>query len=94
LIIDHSFTDDLHLQSTSQVIYLFIQAISIVPFLVHNYSEALPTQHGYCVGVSRWSATGNSERRTCSRPVWRLERDSTFRTKGDESTNEPPRPTI
>src|SRR6218665_2611187 len=27
-------------------------------------------------------------------PTRRLERDSTLRTKGDESTNEPPRPTI
>src|SRR6218665_932262 len=35
--------------------------------LQHLYSEALPTQHGYCVGVSRRSATGNCERRTCPR---------------------------
>ena len=31
--------------------YLFIQAISIAPLQVNYYSEALPTQHGYCVGV-------------------------------------------
>src|SRR6218665_2851447 len=31
----------------------FIHAISIVPLQVHYYSEAFPTQHGYCVGVSR-----------------------------------------
>src|SRR6218665_3781346 len=37
----------------------FIQAILIAPLQVHFYSEALPTQHGYCVGVSRRSATGN-----------------------------------
>jgi len=43
----------------------FIQATSIAPLLVHHYSEALPTQHGYCVRVSRWSATGNCEWRTC-----------------------------
>ena len=30
----------------------FIQAISIVPLQVHSYSEALPTQHEYCVGVA------------------------------------------
>jgi len=36
----------------------FIQSISIAPLQVHYYTEALPTQHGYCVGVSRWSATG------------------------------------
>src|SRR6218665_2058974 len=33
----------------------FIQAISIAPLQVHYYSEALPTQHGYCAGVSRQS---------------------------------------
>jgi len=44
----------------------FIQAISIyiATLQVHYYSEALPTQHGYCVGVSRQSATGNCEWRT------------------------------
>jgi len=31
--------------------------ISIAPPQVHYYSEALPTQHGYCVG----SATDNYE---------------------------------
>ena|SRR6218665_1009929 len=31
----------------------FIQAISIAPLQVHYYSEALPTQHEYYVGVSR-----------------------------------------
>src|SRR6218665_5027 len=46
-------------------IHSCIQAISIAPLKVHYYSEALPTQHGYCVGVSRRSATGNCERRTC-----------------------------
>jgi len=46
-------------------IHSFIQTISIVPLQVHYYSEALPTQHGYCAGISRWSATGNCEWRTC-----------------------------
>jgi len=41
-----------------------IQAISIVPLQVHYYSE-LPTQNGDCVGVSRLSATGNCEWKTC-----------------------------
>jgi len=38
-----------------RVIHAFIQAISITPLQVHYYyySEALPTQRGYCVGVSR-----------------------------------------
>jgi len=39
----------------------FIQDISIAPLQVHYYSEALPTWHEYCVGVSRQSATSNCE---------------------------------
>src|SRR6218665_502002 len=38
-------------------IHSLIQTISIAPLQVHVYSEALPTQHGYCAGVSRRSAT-------------------------------------
>ena len=37
--------------------YSFILDISIAPLQVHDYSEVLPTQHGYCVGVSHQSAT-------------------------------------
>jgi len=33
--------------------YKFIQAIFVAALQVHYYSEALTTQHGYCVGVSR-----------------------------------------
>jgi len=40
---------------------VYIQTISIAPLQVHYYSEALPTRHGYCVRVSRRSATGNCE---------------------------------
>src|SRR6218665_1097714 len=40
-------------------IHLFIQATSIAPLQVDYYSEALPTQHRYCVGVSHLSTTGN-----------------------------------
>jgi len=29
----------------------FIQAISIAPIQVHDYSEEHDKQHGYCVGV-------------------------------------------
>src|SRR6218665_1842349 len=47
----------------------FIQTISIAPLQVHYYSEALPTQHGYCAGVSRRSTTGNCELRTCPRSL-------------------------
>src|SRR6218665_2864436 len=43
--------------------------ISIAPLQVHVYSEALPTQHEYCAGVSRRSATGNCELRTCQRSL-------------------------
>src|SRR6218665_401139 len=50
-------------------ILLFIQAISIAPLQVRYYSEVLPTQHGYCVGVSRRSASGNCELRTCPRSL-------------------------
>ena len=31
--------------------HLFILDISIAPLQVHYYSEALPTQHGYRVGI-------------------------------------------
>ena len=47
----------------------FIHSISIAPLQVHVYSEVLPTQHGYCAGVSRRSATGNCELRTCPRSL-------------------------
>src|SRR6218665_2051023 len=50
-------------------IHSFIQAFSKAPLQIHYYSEALPTQHGYCVCVSHRSATGNSERRTCPRSL-------------------------
>ena|SRR6218665_1966912 len=36
---------------TLHFIHSFIHSISIVPLQVHYHSEALPTQHGYCVGV-------------------------------------------
>jgi len=44
-------------------------AIYIVPLQVRYYSEAFPTQHGYCVRVSRQSVTGNCEWRTCPRSL-------------------------
>jgi len=56
------------------VIHSFIQTISIAPPQVHYYSEALSTQHGHCAGISRRSAKGNCEWRTCPRSLcaWRL----------------------
>src|SRR6218665_16319 len=58
-------------QMKSLFIYLFIPDISIALLQVHYYSEALPTQHGYCAGVSRRSATGNCSIRTCPRSLRR-----------------------
>src|SRR6218665_1701798 len=57
------------------VLFTKITLISIAPLQVHFYSEVLPTRHGYCVGVSHRSATGNCERRP-KVPTWRLERES------------------
>ena|SRR6218665_578364 len=43
---------------------------SFRPFLqVRYYSETPPTQHGYCAGVSRQSATDRCELRTCPRSL-------------------------
>ena len=57
-------------------IHSFIHSFihSYIPFLLaplqfHFYSEALTTQHGYCAGVSRRSALGNCELRTCPRSL-------------------------
>ena len=54
---------------SASLIGSFIQTISIGPLQVHFYSEALPTQHGYCAGVSRRSAKGNYELRTFPRSL-------------------------
>ena len=89
----------LHLWTTT--IHSFIHTISVAPLQVHYayYSESLPTQHGYCVGISLQSATGNYELRTCPRlqgPYVAARvgfEPATLQTKGDESTYEPPRPT-
>src|SRR6218665_54464 len=82
-----------------EFIHLFIQIISIAPLQVHYYSEALPTQHGYCARVSRRSATGNCKLRTCPRSLCAMAartgfEPTTLRLKGIDSTNAPPRPTI
>ena len=54
---------------TSTFIHSFIMAISIAPLQVRYYWEVLPTQHGYCAGVSHRSTTGNYELRTCPRSL-------------------------
>jgi len=69
--------------------------VSLAPLQVHYYSDALPTQHGYCVGASRRRTTGNCEWRTCPRFLLGGQsgnRTAILRTKGAESTNGPPRP--
>ena len=58
-----------HSRLTRGNYFSFIQAVSIAPLQVYCYSEAIPTQYGYCVGVSRRSATGNCELRTCPRSL-------------------------
>src|SRR6218665_951508 len=78
-------------------IHSFIQTISIAPLQVHYYSEVLPTQHGYCAGVPRRSATGNRKLRTCQGPYMVARAGfelTTLRLKGIDSTNAPPPPTV
>jgi len=36
----------------------------MAPLQVPYYSEALPTQHGYCAGISLRIATGSGKRET------------------------------
>jgi len=50
---------------------IFIQAICrpIAPLQVHYYTEALPTQHWYCVGVSSQSTRGKCEWSTWQRSL-------------------------
>src|SRR6218665_75931 len=70
--------------------------IYIVLLQVHYYSEALLTQHGYCVGV--YTPKRHRQLRVKELPkvpTWLLEREPmAIRTKGDENTIEPPCPTI
>jgi len=47
-------------------VHSFIRAISIAPLQVRYYSEALPTQHRYCAGISRRTHDPPVERR----PMW------------------------
>ena len=68
------------LTATWSFIHSFIQANSIAPLQVHYYSEALPTQHGYCAGVSRHRQLQVKDLPKV--PTWRLERDSNPRPFG------------
>ena len=57
--------------------YAFIQAIYIAPLQVHNYSEALPTQHEYCVGVNTPKRHRQLRVKNLPKvPTWWLEWDS------------------
>ena len=73
----------------------FIQVISLAPLQVHCYSEALPTQHGHRVGVPRRSPADNTASEALAHgpylAAWAGFEPTKIRTKGDESTNEPPR---
>jgi len=76
---------------------LIHQGICIAPLQVYYCSEALPTQRGYCIGVSYQSTTGNWSEGLAQGPYVaaraRFE-PTALRTKGDESTNEPARPKL
>ena len=70
----------------------FIQSISIVPLQVHYYSEALPTQHGYCAGV----LTLRRHRQLLVKDLpkvctWQLERDTSPRPSGWKVSTQPMR---
>src|SRR6218665_3666760 len=64
-----------HSSSDQQLIHSFILIISIAPLQVHCNSEAIPTQHGCCAGVSRRNAKGNCELRTFPLPISAVESD-------------------
>ena len=66
-------------------IHSFIQTIYIAPLQVPFYSEALPTQHGYCAGVSLWVKDLPNV------PTWQLERESNPRPSGWKLSTQPMR---
>src|SRR6218665_1855356 len=77
-------------QNPSTWVYPFIQAISIAPLQVHDYSEALPTQHGYCVG--RFTPKRHRQLRVkdlSKVSMWRPEWDSNPRPFLRKATNLP-----
>ena len=74
---------------------LFILAISIAPLEVHYYSEALPTQHGYCIGVSRQSAQATVSKGLAQGSYVAARagvEPTTLRLRVIDSTNASPRP--
>jgi len=81
----------------STFIQSFILAISIAPLQVHYYSETLPLQHGYCIGVSRRNAHATVSK-GLSQGLYVAVRAEveprTYRLRDIDLTNVPPRPTM
>src|SRR6218665_2555088 len=82
------------------VLYMYVNSFihsSIVPLQVPYILRCVPTQHGYCVGVSRRSTQAPASERLAQGPYVVARRIRT-RYPSDKRrrihTNEPPRPTI
>ena len=84
--------------SSCRSIHSFIHsAISIAPLQVLYYSEALPTQHGYCIGVSRRSAQATVGKGLAQGPYMAARagvKPTTLRLKAVDSTKAPPCPFV
>ena len=73
----------------------FIPFTSIAPLQALYYSEALPLQHGYCIGVSRRSAQATAGKGLAQSPYVAARagvKPTTLRLKVIVSTKAPPRP--
>ena len=83
---------------TSTVSHSFITDVSIAPLQVHYYSEALPTQHGYCVGVNTPKALQATTSEGLAQGPYGVARvgfePATLQTQGTELTTELPHPQI
>jgi len=69
----------------------------MTPLQVHYHPELFPTQHGVYVGVSDEVLLATASERLAQGPYVEVRagfESKTLRTKGAESTNEPPCPTI
>src|SRR6218665_2791378 len=86
-----TFNEDAELASdTGRELWLPALTHQIFPITVYG----LPTQHGYCVGVSLRIATGTASEGLAQGPYVAARagfEPATLRTKGVESTNEQPR---
>ena len=75
----------------------FIQAVSIVPLQVHFYSEAIPTQHGYCAEFHAEAPQATASLGLAQGPYVAARagfEPTTLRSKGFDSTKAPPRLTM